>query len=59
MLENFVFPQLEEIQLRTFLEHDGAAPYWGTIVRVLWISITQDDLLDEMSWLLDHPDHLK
>ncbi|KFM56612.1 hypothetical protein X975_18900, partial [Stegodyphus mimosarum] len=33
MLENFVFPQLEELQPRVFLQQDGAPPHWGTIVR--------------------------
>ncbi|KFM75855.1 Transposable element Tcb1 transposase, partial [Stegodyphus mimosarum] len=33
MLENFVFPQLEELQPHVFLQQDGAPPHWGTIVR--------------------------
>ncbi|KFM61029.1 hypothetical protein X975_23527, partial [Stegodyphus mimosarum] len=33
MLENFVFPQLEELQPNAFLQQDGAPPHWGTIVR--------------------------
>ncbi|KFM67160.1 hypothetical protein X975_05885, partial [Stegodyphus mimosarum] len=33
MLENFVFPQLEKLQPRVFLQQDGAPPHWGTIVR--------------------------
>ncbi|KFM68034.1 hypothetical protein X975_05352, partial [Stegodyphus mimosarum] len=33
-LENFVFPQLEELQPHVFfLQQDGAPPHWGTIVR--------------------------
>ncbi|KFM62863.1 hypothetical protein X975_02641, partial [Stegodyphus mimosarum] len=32
MLENFVFPQLEELQPQVFLQQDGAPPHWGTIV---------------------------
>ncbi|KFM70784.1 hypothetical protein X975_19685, partial [Stegodyphus mimosarum] len=33
MLENFIFPQLEELQPHVFLQQDGAPPHWGTIVR--------------------------
>ncbi|KFM70121.1 hypothetical protein X975_02734, partial [Stegodyphus mimosarum] len=33
MLENFVFPQLEELPPDVFLQQDGAPPHWGTIVR--------------------------
>ncbi|KFM67718.1 hypothetical protein X975_00548, partial [Stegodyphus mimosarum] len=33
MLENFVFPQLEELQPHVFLQQDGAPPHWGTIIR--------------------------
>ncbi|KFM78615.1 hypothetical protein X975_09761, partial [Stegodyphus mimosarum] len=33
MLENFVFPQLEELQPHVFLQQDGTPPHWGTIVR--------------------------
>ncbi|KFM62835.1 hypothetical protein X975_24013, partial [Stegodyphus mimosarum] len=33
MLENFVFPQLEELQPHVSLQQDGATPHWGTIVR--------------------------
>ncbi|KFM58633.1 hypothetical protein X975_22411, partial [Stegodyphus mimosarum] len=33
MLENFVFPQVEELQPHVFLQQDGAPPHWGTIVR--------------------------
>ncbi|KFM70764.1 hypothetical protein X975_05074, partial [Stegodyphus mimosarum] len=33
MLENFIFPQLEELQAHVFLQQDGAPPHWGTIVR--------------------------
>ncbi|KFM65919.1 hypothetical protein X975_00306, partial [Stegodyphus mimosarum] len=33
MLENFVFPQLEELQPHVFLQQDGAPPYWGIIVH--------------------------
>ncbi|KFM73428.1 hypothetical protein X975_25985, partial [Stegodyphus mimosarum] len=33
MLENFVFPQLEELQPHVFLQQDDAPPHWGTIVR--------------------------
>ncbi|KFM58240.1 hypothetical protein X975_25180, partial [Stegodyphus mimosarum] len=33
MLENFVFPQLEELQPHVFSQQDGAQPHWGTIVR--------------------------
>ncbi|KFM72225.1 hypothetical protein X975_12840, partial [Stegodyphus mimosarum] len=28
MLENFVFPQLEELQPHVFLQQDGAPPHW-------------------------------
>ncbi|KFM68285.1 hypothetical protein X975_13792, partial [Stegodyphus mimosarum] len=33
MLENFVLPQLEELQPHVFLQQDGAPPLWSTIVR--------------------------
>ncbi|KFM57833.1 hypothetical protein X975_26151, partial [Stegodyphus mimosarum] len=33
LLENFVFPQLEELQPHVFLQQDGAPPHCGTIVR--------------------------
>ncbi|KFM73429.1 Zinc finger MYM-type protein 1, partial [Stegodyphus mimosarum] len=33
ILQNFVFPQLEELQPHVFLQQDGAPPHWGTIVR--------------------------
>ncbi|KFM65698.1 Transposable element Tcb2 transposase, partial [Stegodyphus mimosarum] len=33
MLENFVFPQLEELQPHVFLQQNGAPPQRGTIVR--------------------------
>ncbi|KFM59816.1 hypothetical protein X975_06643, partial [Stegodyphus mimosarum] len=33
MLENFLFPQLEELQQHVFLQLDGAPLHWGTIVR--------------------------
>ncbi|KFM72979.1 Transposable element Tc1 transposase, partial [Stegodyphus mimosarum] len=33
MLENFVFPQLEELHPHVVLQQDGAPPHWGTIVR--------------------------
>ncbi|KFM65773.1 hypothetical protein X975_25152, partial [Stegodyphus mimosarum] len=33
MLENFVFPQLEELQPHVFLQQDGAPSHWGNIVR--------------------------
>ncbi|KFM57593.1 Transposable element Tcb2 transposase, partial [Stegodyphus mimosarum] len=32
MLENFVFPQLEELQPHVFLQQYDAPPHWGTIV---------------------------
>ncbi|KFM75908.1 hypothetical protein X975_13916, partial [Stegodyphus mimosarum] len=33
MLENFVFPQLEELQPHVFSQQGGAPPHWGIIVR--------------------------
>ncbi|KFM71424.1 hypothetical protein X975_15209, partial [Stegodyphus mimosarum] len=33
ILENFVFPQLEELQPHVVLQQDGTPPHWGTIVR--------------------------
>ncbi|KFM71055.1 hypothetical protein X975_09066, partial [Stegodyphus mimosarum] len=33
MLENFVFPQLEELQPHVVLQQDGAPPHWGTIIH--------------------------
>ncbi|KFM59228.1 hypothetical protein X975_23270, partial [Stegodyphus mimosarum] len=36
VLENFVFPQLEELQPHVFLQQDGAPPHWDTIVRSSW-----------------------
>ncbi|KFM76483.1 hypothetical protein X975_20837, partial [Stegodyphus mimosarum] len=33
MLANFVFPQLEELRPRVFLQQDAAPPHRGTIVR--------------------------
>ncbi|KFM76889.1 hypothetical protein X975_19712, partial [Stegodyphus mimosarum] len=32
IMENFVFPQLEELQSHVFLQQHGAPPHWGTIV---------------------------
>ncbi|GFS76140.1 uncharacterized protein NPIL_367161 [Nephila pilipes] len=58
LLENFIFPQLEELQLHVFLQQDGAPPHWGTIVRSSLNDHFTGRCTDEVNQFLGSPDHL-
>jgi hypothetical protein len=59
MLENFVYPQLQELQPSVFFQHDGTPPHWRLIVRASlnqhfpnqWTGRT-----GPISWLARSPD---